>query len=470
MGSEWRKVTIQSLIKEKIITGHKDGNYGSLYPRSSEFGTEGVPFLTAKSLSDGRIDIENAPRLSDEKASKLKIGFIETDDVLLSHNATVGRVAVVPELKERVLIGTSLTYYRLDQKRLLPRYLAAYFTGHGFQNELAAAMSQTTRNQVPITGQRKLPVVIPPLPEQKAIAHILGSLDDKIELNRRMNATLEEMAQALFKSWFVDFDPMIDNALEAGNPIPEELTERAEVRRQTLASGTANREAARQFPASFQLTEELGWIPEGWEVLELENTTSAIIDHRGKTPKKLGSDWVESGYPAVSAKNIKDGKIVRKDTIRFIDPGLYERWMSEKLQKGDLLMTSEAPLGEKLYLAKQFKWVLSQRLFALRANGKISGVYLYHWLNTATAIADIDGRASGTTVQGIRQRELRKVKVLVPLKDCITVFSEASDSLMAKRATNEENTEELTKLRDTLLPKLISGEMRVPQQMKSYEP
>ena len=81
-----------------------------------------------------------------------------------------------------------------------------------------------------------------------------------------MNVTLEGMAQALFKSWFVDFDPVIDNALAAGNPIPAELADRAEVRRAALADGTANREAAKPFPAAFQQTEELGWIPEGWEV------------------------------------------------------------------------------------------------------------------------------------------------------------------------------------------------------------
>ena len=90
-----------------------------------------------------------------------------------------------------------------------------------------------------------------------------GSLDDKIDLNRRMNETLEGMAQAFFKSWFVDFDPVIDNALAAGNPIPEPLAQRAETRRQALAYGTANRDSAQAFPASFRFTEELGWIPEG---------------------------------------------------------------------------------------------------------------------------------------------------------------------------------------------------------------
>ena len=298
---------------------------------------------------------------------------------------------------------------------------------------------------------------------------LLEQIEDKIELNRKMNATLEAMAQALFKSWFVDFDPVIDNALRANNPIPDELADRAEIRRQAIANGTANEAATKDFPAAFQETEELGWIPEGWEVSTIQDATEAIIDHRGKTPKKLGSDWAESGYPAVSAKNIKDGKLVRKDAIHFTNTELYERWMAQELDKGDVLMTSEAPLGEKFYLAKKFKWVLSQRLFALRANENLSGVYLYHWLDTEIAKSDIDGRASGTTVQGIRQSELRKVKVLAPSIPCITAFSKAADSLMEKRAINEENTEQLTKLRDSLLPKLISGELRVSETKQSTE-
>jgi type I restriction enzyme, S subunit len=118
----------------------------------------------------------------------------------------------------------------------------------------------------------QLPISIPSLPEQKAIAHILGSLDDKIELNRRMNETLEVMAQALFKSRFVDFDPVIDNALAAGNEIPDELKERAEIReglghvRRTLPE-----EVRKLFTDEFEYTEKMGWIPKGWKISTVGN-------------------------------------------------------------------------------------------------------------------------------------------------------------------------------------------------------
>jgi len=472
MGGDWRKVTIQSLIDEKIITGHKDGNYGSLYPRSSEFGTEGVPFLTAKSLNDGCIDIENAPRLDIKKASKLKFGFVETDDVLLSHNATVGRVAVVPELKERILIGTSLTYYRLDQKRLLPRYLAAYFTGHDFQNELAAAMSQTTRNQVPITGQRRLPVVLPPIPEQKAIAHILGSLDDKIELNRRMNTTLAGMAQALFKSWFVDFDPVIDNAIKAGNPIPEELAERTEIRRQALAESTANREAAKQFPAAFQLTEELGWIPEGWEARPfgglLENT--------------IGGDW---GKEKEEGKHTFPSVIIRGTDMPQIAAGYRssapKRWVEPKkfatreLQDSDIVIeisggSPTQSTGRSLYITENIisrlggsvepasfcrKFRPLNRTYGLYGGLHLASIYeegkMWEYQNQSTGISNFQ-----TT--SFLEREF----VAIPIDSkVLDTFYEIVRPFFDKITGNQQV--QLANLRDTLLPKLISGELRIPE-------
>ena len=122
-------VTIDSLLESGAIMAHKDGNHGSQYPKIEEFGSIGVPFITAKLLNGGNIDIDGAPRLADEKANKLRLGFVQPGDVLLSHNATIGRVAIVPQFGGRLLIGTSLTYFRLDETRISPRYLAAYFSG-----------------------------------------------------------------------------------------------------------------------------------------------------------------------------------------------------------------------------------------------------------------------------------------------------------------------------------------------------
>lgn len=321
-------------------------------------------------------------------------------------------------------------------------------------------------------AMKQYSLLLPPLPEQNAIAHILGTLDDKIELNRQMNETLEAMAQALFKSWFVDFDPVIDNALLAGNDIPEPLKERAEMRQAQLDSGKAktNSEIKNLFPSEFEFTEELGWIPKGWSVKTISDVTSEIIDHRGKTPKKLGGDWVENGYPAISAKNIKDNKLVRRDTIRYIDEDMYKRWMKIPLEKGDVLMTSEAPLGELYYLNSEKKYVLSQRLYGIRANNKdCSGAYLFYWLQTNTGSASLQNRATGTTVIGIKQSELRKVEVLCPTGAILEKFNSYSLGILEKMDANDSSNITLAKLRDTLLPKLMLGELRIPDAEKLVE-
>jgi type I restriction enzyme, S subunit len=466
MVTEWIKVKLGDIFKVKHGFAFK-GEYFVDYHTKTILVTPGN-FNIGGGFENQKKKFYDGPVPDDYVLKVDQIVLTMTD--LSKESDTLGYSAIVPNDGNTWLHNQRVGL--LNFKNEIPTdpvFINYLLRTHGYRSWVIGSASGTT---VKHTSPGRIEVYeceIPPISEQKAIAHILRSLDDKIELNRRMNKTLEGMAQALFKSWFVDFDPVIDNALEAGNLIPEKLTERAEIRRKALADGTVNREVAKQFPSSFQLTEEMGCIPEGWEVKELENTTATIIDHRGKTPKKLSSDWANSGFIAVSAKNIKDGKFVRKDSIKFVDSELYKRWMTEELRKGDVLMTSEAPLGELFFLAKELKWVLSQRLFAIRADQKISGIYLYHWLNTNIAKADIYGRASGTTVQGIRQSELLKVKVLTPYKDCVTVFSENVNHLAEKIAVNEESTDQIINLRDTLLPKLISGELSVPDAEKLVE-
>lgn len=312
---------------------------------------------------------------------------------------------------------------------------------------------------------------------QSKIASTLFALENKINLNQDINQTLEQMAQALFKSWFVDFEPVKakiavleaggsqeDAALAAMTAISGKDADSLAVFEQEHPDKYAELKAtAELFPSALQ-DSGLGEIPERWNVLLLEDATSLIIDHRGKTPKKLGGDWSEEGHPAISAKNIKDGRLVRHDAIKYVDSDLYAKWMKDKLLAGDILMTSEAPLGELLYLAKDCDYLLSQRLYGIRANNEIiSGSYLYFWLQTSAAKEDINGRATGSTVVGIRQSELKKVNVMVPQKAVVDSFSNLTALYLEKIESNEKQNIVLKKLRDTLLPKLLSGEITLPE-------
>ncbi|KAF6682208.1 MULTISPECIES: restriction endonuclease subunit S [Pantoea] len=312
---------------------------------------------------------------------------------------------------------------------------------------------------------------------QRKIASELFDINNKIRNNFVINQILEQMAQALFKSWFVDFEPVKEKiaVLEAGGS-----QEDATLAAMTAISGKDDdalvvfehehpeqyavlKATAELFPSAMQ-DSELGEIPMGWNVLPLESATSLIIDHRGKTPKKLGGDWSEDGYPAISAKNIKNGRLVRHDAIKYVDAELYTKWMRNVLLSGDILMTSEAPLGELLYLAKNSNYLLSQRLYGIRAdNNIVSGCYLYLWLQSARVKDDINGRATGSTVVGIRQSELKKVNVMAPKKALIESFSSLAAYYLAKIESNEKENIVLENLRDTLLPKLLSGEITLPE-------
>ena len=190
--------TIGELLEKKVLLLHKDGNHGSLYPRAEEFGDEGVPFLSARCVSDGgEIQEQFIDRLRDQKANQLRIGWIEKGDVLLAHNASVGKVALYDGRYPKALIGTSLTAFRADQSILSPEFLAAAFRSTKFQAQLFKNMGQTTRNQVPITAQRELRVALPPLALQQTFATRIQTIEALKATHRAALAQLDALFASL---------------------------------------------------------------------------------------------------------------------------------------------------------------------------------------------------------------------------------------------------------------------------------
>lgn len=151
-----------------------------------------------------------------------------------------------------------------------------------------------------------------------------------------------------------------------------------------------------------------------WKKVRLGDVVSLVIDHRGKTPKKLGGDWAESGYRALSAKTVKTRQIVNEDSIRFVGETMYREWMKDEIQRGDILVTSEAPYGEVYYWDSDEKIVLSQRLFGLRIKPEYDSAYVAQYMTTTSFKQEMDARATGTTVFGLRQPELLECKLMLP--------------------------------------------------------
>jgi len=293
---------------------------------------------------------------------------------------------------------------------------------------------------------------LPPLPEQKAIAHILGKLDDKIELNRQMNQTLETMAQALFKSWFVDFDPVLDNALESGSEIPDSLQAMAEKRRvianreersgkpASPAGGQShskrliktNPALAAQFPSAFVFNEVLDkWIPEGWGVKKLQEVVNVKY---GKDHKKLG----EGEIPCFGSGGV----------MRYVNEALFEF--------ESVLIPRKGTLNNVMYLNKPF-WSVDT-MFYTETNQEKFVKYFFYVMNRL----NFSEMNEGSAVPSMTTAQLNSMDILLPSLESLTNFDSLVSKYFFKKDGNETQSESLTQLRDRLLPELISGRVRVP--------
>lgn len=179
---------------------------------------------------------------------------------------------------------------------------------------------------------------------------------------------------------------------------------------------------------------------------------SEIIDYRGKTPKKLGGEWDDNGdYRAISAKNIKNNKIVNEEAMKKVNKEIYMKWMKKEVKKGDILLTSEAPLGETYYWDSEEKIVLSQRIYGIRANENIiKSRYLFAYMQSRNFSHELTSRESGTTVTGIRQSELEKVKIKIPVLSIQKYIGDTIFNLNQKIQVNSEIINTLEKISQTL--------------------
>ena len=300
------------------------------------------------------------------------------------------------------------------------------------------------------------------LKEQRAIARILGALDDKIELNRRMNETLETMAQALFKSWFVDFDPVVVNALKAGNPIPDKFADRVDHYRNNPDALGLPEHILRLFPARF-VDSELGPIPEGWEV-----KTLGSICHRP-----------QYGYTASANENRVGPKFLR---IKDINKLPWINWrevpyctISDEQQRkyllraGDVVIARIADPGHGALIEEQVEAIFASYLIRLRPLDVTYDRYLQYWLRSEPYWLLVKGRQSGSTRANLNAKVLGRFPLVVPDLRVVSAFRQIIGSMRERVVAYVREEDALATLRDTLLPKLISGELRVPDAEKILE-
>jgi type I restriction enzyme S subunit len=316
------------------------------------------------------------------------------------------------------------------------KWLYYYLRSPEAQQLIREQARGTTQQYIPLGALRGFPVLVPDdLDEMRAIAHILGTLDDKIELNRRMSETLEAMARALFKSWFVDFDP-VRAKMEGRDPgLPRPLAD--------------------LFPARL-VDSELGKIPEGWDVKAIANFAEVV---GGSTPKTERAEYWEGGtHHWVTPKDLSGLSMpVLLDTERKITDAGLAQISSGLLPKGTVLLSSRAPIG---YLAiAEVPVAVNQGFIAMKPCQGISNLFLLRWASAAHD--EIVSHANGSTFLEISKSNFRPIRTIAPDGLVMAAFDRLSQPMYRKVVEHERESRTLDVLRDALLPKLISGELRV---------
>ena len=444
MASEWPTTTI-SAIAEKVAMGP----FGSSI-KVETFVPDGVPIISGQHLRDTRID--DAPGfnfITNEHAQRLANANVQRGDIVFTHAGNIGQVAYIPEDSEYTcyVISQRQFYMRCDRSKAIPEFVSVWFKSPEGQHQLLANSSQVGVPSIaqPVTYLRTIELPLPPLPEQRAIAHILGTLDDKIELNRRMNETLEAMARALFKSWFVDFDPVrakMDGRWRPGGSLPGLPAHLYDL-----------------FPDRL-VHSELGEIPEGWEV----KTLGDVIEVNPKRSLRKGKVAPYLDMANMPTKGHTPDTVVDRafgSGMRFINGDTLVARITPCLENGktayvDFLKNGEVGWGSTEYIV-------------IRPKAPFPNEFAYCLARSDDfrefAIQNMTG-TSGR--QRVPTKALSRFLIPAPSKCVAGSFGTFIQPLIAQASEAVRESRTLAALRDTLLPKLVSGELRVNVSGHSY--
>jgi len=372
--------------------------------------------------------------------------LLKAGDIVFGRKGAVERSAQLHSEEDGYFLGSDGIRIRLNSVACDPKFVAYQLQTTEHRNWMIQHAAGTTMPSLNEGIIRRIPIILPPLPEQRAIAHVLGTLDDLIELNRETNEILEEMARALFKSWFVDFDP-VRAKLEGRPPAGMDAV------------------TAALFPDHFQ-DSELGQIPKGWEVKPLGDL--ADMD-KGLSYKGSGlAD--EGGMPMVNLGCFSGRGIFNTDKIKRYTGEYREQHL---VHEGDLVIANTDMTQNRVIigspsivpkLGRETKFIFTHHVFAVRfkPGADIFRRYVYFTLLKPEFREIAEGFSTGTTVLALPRDGLTKYMLCLPPVPLIEEFERQAEPLLAIIHANNEESRNLATLRDTLLPKLLSGEVSAP--------
>lgn len=458
MGIKWKQTTLGDLALG--VDGAVDGPFGSNLPAAA-YTDSGYPIIRGSNLSIGLDDFKDSDFVfvPEHIFQKLSRSECRAGDIIFTKKGTLGQTGLISTKHrfEKYLLSSNQMRLRVDPDQALSEYVYYYVSSQKAISKLIQDSEHTGVPKINLTYLKSFPILLPSLNEQKDIIDILGSLNKKITLNRKINQTLEQMSQALFKSWFVDFDPVIDNALDAGNDIPESLQSRVELRqkiRERADFKPLSTDILALFPAEFEES-PLGWMPKGWQLTDVGGMSAKIFS--GGTPNTRTDEYWNGSLNWFSSGETRNTLIVDTEN-KITDIGVQKS--STKLSvAGDILIASAGQGHTRGQTSlNTINTYINQSVVCIRPKKQIYSGWLF--FNLFYRYEEMRAISDSHSIRGsLTTKTISSMKVIQPCDNLLSLFDHSCSVFTQKIKNNMISNISLTNLRDTLLPKLISGEL-----------
>ncbi len=427
----------QTTLGEACRRGGGDiqtGPFGSQL-HASDYVTDGIPSIMPQNIGDNRVVETEVARITPRDAARLSRYLVRPGDIVYSRRGDVEKRSLIREHEAGWLCGTGCLRVRFGGSDVDPSY-ASYYLGHP---QVRAWITQhahgATMPNLNTEILSETPFIVPPLEDQRRIAGILGALDDKIELNRRLSQTLESMARALFKSWFVDFDP---------------VRAKSEGRDPGLPSQVAD-----LFPDSFDES-EIGEIPNGWRVATMGSIADVVDCSHAKKPERGAS-----GRPLLQLDNIRQDGVLDMSDPYLIGECDYQAWTVRiEASPGDCVITNVGRVGAVAQVPSDVRAALGRNMTAVRCRSdKPWPTFLVEALRSDSMRDEIVQKTdAGTILDALNVRSIPRLRVVEASGPVLSRFEAVARPLRAKMETIEHESRGLQGLRDAMLPSLLAGD------------
>ncbi|MBB3269699.1 type I restriction enzyme S subunit [Pseudomonas sp. OG7] len=429
MSSEWPLKELELIANEVTV--------GYVGPMASEYVENGVPFLRSLNIEPFRINTNEIKYVTPEFHKQIKKSALRPGDVAIVRTGKPGTCAVIPDWLPDANCS-DLVIVRCGEQ-IRPRFLC-YWVNSVAAHHISSHTVGAVQQHFNVGAAKKMKVAVPDISTQDAVVEVLGSIDDRITLLRETKATLEAIAQALFKSWFVDFDPVRAKA-EGRQPEGMDAT------------------TVTLFPDSFEES-ELGLVPKGWRVSSLDRISDVGI---GKTPPRKEPQWFSESSNDVQWVSIRDmgaSGTFLTDTSEYLTVDAVSRFNVRMVPDNTVLLSFKMTIGR---VAITYGEMTTNEAIAhckITEQSPLSSEYIYLYLRQF----DYSALSSTSSIaDAVNSKAVKAIPIIVPSSEVASAFQQAVSSIFERIKTIQQQAKTLTQLRDTLLPRLISGQLRMPE-------